>query len=78
MPLSLSEQPQKTRVFVETWTPAGLKVTNSAVTAMIYCRSRGGGEYFADIRRQGELIETVTAPTLPAIKAELEAHATSR
>lgn len=76
MPVSTFNGSPRTRIFVETWAPAGLGVANSAITAMIY-RTGEGNEYLADIRRAGELTETVTAPTLDAIRSELRARATS-
>ena len=76
MPISLSTPSSRTRVFVETWAPAGLGVANSAITALIYHTAQDDG-YVADIRHTGELIVTVTAPTLDAIRSELRARATS-
>ena len=76
MAVSMSPRTAATRVFVETWAPAGLAVANSPITAMIYRTSPRNG-YIADIRRAGELIQTVSAATLPAVKAELGARATS-
>jgi hypothetical protein len=68
-------QPVKTRVFVATWAPANIGLANSATTAMIYHNPQRN-EYFADIRHVGEFIETVTAPTIDAVRDELEARAT--
>ena len=75
MSVSPMNQPVKTRVFVATWAPADIGSANSATTAMIYHNPQRN-EYFADIRHVGELIETVTAPTIDAIRDELEVRAT--
>ena len=66
----------RARVFVETWTPGRLGLGHSAITAMIY-QTPQRDRYLADIRRAGELVATVTAPTLDAIRSELGARATS-
>ena len=75
MTLSPFKQPTKKRVFVATWAPADISTANSATTAMIYHNPQRN-EYMADIRHLGEPIETVTAPTLEAVRAALEARAT--
>ena len=76
MRVSTFKGPPRARIFVEMWAPAAVGIANSAITAMIY-HTPQRDEYLADIRRAGELTETVTAPTLEALRSELEARATS-
>ena len=75
MPVSSVSRPVKKRVFVSTWAPSDIGSANSATTAMIY-HDPQQNVYCADIRHLGLHVETITAPTLEAIRAELEARAT--
>jgi len=63
------------KVFVAAWAPSNICTANAATTAMIYHMPQQN-QYMADIRHLGEFIETVIAPSMQAIRDELEARAT--